>query len=137
YRVSVRTPEILDKLANHPIWQQRTQENARGGQKGGIVVGTGVACATKNYGSGADCSRSTVEINPQGRIAIHGDHVEMGTGLGTALANRVATHLRSVADEVTVHEVDTYGALALVTSGDSYTMNQATQDVPAKNPRRV
>ena len=137
YSVSVRTPEILDKLANHPIWQQRTQEKARGGQQGGIVVGTGVACATKNYGSGADCSRSTVEINPQGRIAIHGDHVEMGTGLGTALANRVATHLGSVADEVTVHEVDTYGALALVTSGDSYTMNQATQDAAAKNPRWV
>jgi len=96
-----------------------------------------VACATKNYGSGADCSRSTVEINPQGRIAIHGDHVEMGTGLGTALANRVATHLGSVADEVTVHEVDTYGALALVTSGDSYTMKQATQDAAAKNPRWV
>ena len=137
YSVSVRTPEILDKLANHPIWQQRTQEKARGGQQGGIVVGTGVACATKNYGSGADCSRSTVEIDPQGRIAIHGDHVDMGTGLGTALANRVATFLGSVADEVTVHEVDTYGALALVTSGNSYTMNQATQDAAAKNPRWV
>ena len=54
--------------------------------------------------------------------------IDMGTGLGTALANRVATYLGSVADEVTVHELDTYGALALVTSGNSYTMNQATQD---------
>src|SRR6266852_4274358 len=136
YSVSLRTPEILDKLANHPIWQQRTQEKARG-QQGGIVVGTGVACATKTYGSGADCSQGTVEIDPQGRIAIHGDHVEMGTGLGTALANRVATYLGGVADEVTVHEVDTYGALALVTSGNSYTMNQATQDAEAKTPRWV
>jgi CO/xanthine dehydrogenase Mo-binding subunit len=136
YSVSVRTPEILDKLANHPIWQQRTQEKARG-QQGGIVVGTGVACATKTYGSGADCSQSTVEIDPQGRIAIHGDHVEMGTGLGTALANRAATYLGGVADEVTVHEVDTYDALALVTSGNSYTMNQATQDAAGKNPRWV
>src|SRR6266850_1903022 len=136
YGVSVRTPEILDRLANHPIWQKRTQEKARG-QQGGIVVGTGVACATKNYGGGADCSQGTVEIDPQGRIAIHGDHVEMGTGLGTALANRVATYLGGVADEVTVHEVDTYGALALVTSGNSYTMNQATQDAAAKNSRWV
>ena len=136
YGVSLRTPEILDKLANHPIWQQRTQEKARG-QQGGIVVGTGVACVTKPYGSGADCSQGTVEIDPQGRIAIHGDHVEMGTGLGTALANRVATYLGGVADEVTVHAVDTYGALALVTSGNSYTMNQATQDAAGKNPRWV
>ncbi len=136
YSVSLRTPEILDKLANHPIWQQRTQEKARG-QQGGIVVGTGVACATKNYGSGADCSQGTVEIDPQGRIAIHSDHVDMGNGIGTALANRVATYLGGVADEVTVHEVDSYGALALVTSGNSYTMNQATQDAAAKNPRWV
>ena len=47
---------------------------------------------------------------PQGRIAIHGDHVEMGTGIGTALANRVAAHLGGVADEVTVRDIDTYGA---------------------------
>src|SRR5258705_7076513 len=61
----------------------------------------------------------------------------MGTGLGTALANRVATYLGGVADEVTVHEVDAYGALALVTSGNSYTMDQATQDAAAKNSRWV
>jgi CO/xanthine dehydrogenase Mo-binding subunit len=136
YSVSVRAPEILDKLEKHPIWQQRAQEKARG-QQGGIVVGTGVACATKNYGSGADCSQGTVEIDPQGRIAIHGDHVDMGNGIGTALANRVAAHLGGVADEVTVHDVDTYGPLALVTSGNSRTMNQATQDAVAKNPRWV
>jgi len=136
YIVSIRTPEILDKLEKHPIWQQRTQEKARG-QQGGIVVGTGVACVTKDYGSGADCSQGAVEIDPQGRIAIHGDHVDMGNGIGTALANRVAAHLGGVADEVTVHDVDTYGPLALVTSGNSYTMNQATQDAAAKNPRWV
>jgi CO/xanthine dehydrogenase Mo-binding subunit len=78
-----------------------------------------------------------VEIDAQGRIAIHGDHVDMGNGIGTALANRVAAHLGGVADEVTVHDVDTYGPLALVTSGDSYTMNQATQDAVAKSPRWV
>ena len=55
YSVSVRTPEILDKLEKHPIWKQRAEENARG-QQAGILVGTGVACATKNYGTGGDCS---------------------------------------------------------------------------------
>ena len=136
YIVSLRAPEILDKIEKHPIWQQRSQEKARG-QERGMLVGTGIACATKNYGSGADCAQSTVEIDAQGRIAIHGDHVDMGNGIGTALANRVATHLGRVADEVTVHDVDTYGPLALVTSGNSRTMNQATQDAVAKNPRWV
>src|SRR5256886_713693 len=77
-------------------------------------------------------------------VALHSRGVTAGSMRGygtlqtsTALANRVAAHLGGVADEVTVHEVDTYGALALVTSGNSYTMNQATQDVAAKNPRWV
>jgi CO/xanthine dehydrogenase Mo-binding subunit len=136
YSVSLRAPEILDKIEQHPIWQQRTQEKARG-QQGGIVVGTGVACATKNYGGGADCSQGTVEIDAQGRIAIHGDHTDMGNGIGTALANRVAAHLGGVADEVTMHDVDSYGPLGLVTSGNSRTMSQAAQDAAAKNPRWV
>jgi CO/xanthine dehydrogenase Mo-binding subunit len=135
YSVSVRTPEILDKLENHPIWRQRADEKARG--EAGIVVGTGVACVTKDYGSGADCSLGAVEIDPGGHIAIHCDHVEMGTAIGTALANRVASHLGGMADEVTVAQVDTFGALALVTSGDPYTMDQATQDAAQRNPRWV
>ena len=136
YSVAVRTPELLDKIEKHPIWQQRAQEKARG-QQDGFAVGTGVAAATKNYGSGADCAQSTVEIDTQGRIAIHSDHVDMGNGIGTALANRVAAHLGGVADDVTVHDVDTYGPLGLVTSGNSYTMDQATQDAAAENPRWV
>jgi CO/xanthine dehydrogenase Mo-binding subunit len=136
YTVAIRTPELLDKIENHTIWQQRAQEKARG-QQDGILVGTGVACATKNYGGGADCAQSAVEIDAQGRIAIHADHVDMGNGIGTALANRVAAHLGGVADDVTVHDIDAYGPLGLVTSGNSYTMDQATQDAVAKNPRWV
>jgi CO/xanthine dehydrogenase Mo-binding subunit len=136
YIVSLRAPEILDKIEQHPIWQQRIQEKARG-QQGGIVVGTGVACATKNYGSGADCALSVVSIDVQGRITIHSDHVDMGNGIGTALANRVAIHLGAVADEVTVHDLENYHPLGLVTSGNSYTMDQATQNAMAKNPRWV
>jgi len=136
YIVSVRTPEVLDKLEKHPIWQQRAEAKARG-QQGGTLVGTGVACVTKDYGTGADASLGLVEIDPEGRIAIHCDHTEMGTGVGTALANRVAWHLGGVADEVGVAQIDTYGPLALVTWGDPYTMNQATQDAAQRNPRWV
>jgi CO/xanthine dehydrogenase Mo-binding subunit len=32
YVVSIRTPEILDKLEKHPIWAQRAEEKARGQQ---------------------------------------------------------------------------------------------------------
>jgi CO/xanthine dehydrogenase Mo-binding subunit len=136
YSVSVRTTEILDKLEQHPIWQQRALEKIRA-QQTGILVGTGVACVTKDYGSGADCSLGRVEVGADGRISIHCDHVEMGNGIGTALANRVAIHLGGVADEVSVARIDTYDSLALVSSGDSYTMDQKTQDAAEKNPRWV
>jgi CO/xanthine dehydrogenase Mo-binding subunit len=135
YSVPIRAPEILDKLEKHPIWQQRAAEKA--GARAGTLVGTGVACVTKNYGTGGDCSLSTVEIDPDGRIAIHCDACEMGNGIGTAVANRVAAYLGGVADEVAVLRVDTFGPLALVTSGNSFTMDQKTQDAAAKNPRWV
>jgi CO/xanthine dehydrogenase Mo-binding subunit len=136
YIVSVRTPEILDKLEQHPIWQKRAEEKARG-QQAGILVGTGIACATKDYGTGGDGTLASVELAPDGRITIHCDYVEMGTGIGTAVANRVAAHLGSVADEIALAQVDTFGPLALVTSGDAYTMEQNTQDAAARNPRWV
>jgi CO/xanthine dehydrogenase Mo-binding subunit len=136
YSVSVRTPEILDKLEAHPIWRQRAEQKAHL-QQNGILVGIGVACATKDYGTGADCSLGRVELGADGKISIFCDHVEMGTGIGTALANRVAIHLGGIADEVSVARVDSYEALALVTSGDPYTMDQKTQDAAGKNPRWV
>jgi CO/xanthine dehydrogenase Mo-binding subunit len=135
YSVSIRMPEILDKVEKHPIWQQRAAEKARA--QAGTLVGTGVACVTKNYGTGGDCSISTVEIDPDGRIAIHCDACEMGQGIATAVANRVAAYLGGVADEVAVMQVDTFGPLALVTSGNSYAMDQKTQDAAARNPRWV
>jgi CO/xanthine dehydrogenase Mo-binding subunit len=136
YSVSIRTPEILDKLERHPIWQQRAEQKARG-QQAGILIGTGVACATKNYGTGGDCSLGSVEIAPDGRITIRCDGVEIGNGIGTAAANRVAAYLGGVADEVALAQVGTFAPLALVTSGDSYTMNQKMQDAAARNPRWV
>src|SRR6266704_2676341 len=42
YIVSVRTPEILDKLEQHPIWKERAEQKARG-QQAGFLVGTGIA----------------------------------------------------------------------------------------------
>ena len=113
-----RTNEVLDKLGQHPIWRERAAAKTGAQQKAGILVGTGVACVTKDFGTGADCTLSRVAISPEGRITIHSDAVEMGTGVGTALANRVAAVIGGVADEVTVANVEAYAPLALVTSGD-------------------
>ncbi len=87
--------------------------------------------------SGADCSLGRVEIDRNGRVAIYCDHAEMGNGIGTALANRVAIHLGGVADEVAVARIDTFDPLGLVASEDPYTMKQAAQDIAQRNPRWV
>src|SRR4029453_1647987 len=133
-----RPAEILDRLGRHPIWQDRAAEKARAQQQqAGSLVGTGVACVIKDFGSGADATLASVEISPDGRIAILSDAVEMGTGIGTALANRVAAILGGVADEVTLARVDAFAPLELVTSGDPYTITQAEQDAASRNPRWV
>src|SRR5262249_30190446 len=62
---------------------------------------------------------------------------EIGNGIGTAAANRVAAYLGGVADEIALAQVGAFAPLALVTSGDSFTMNQKTQDAAARNPRWV
>jgi CO/xanthine dehydrogenase Mo-binding subunit len=133
-----RTGEILDKLVKHPIWQDRTAVKARAQQQqAGILVGTGVACVTKDFGSGADCTSSSIVISREGRITIHSDSVDMGNAVATALANRVAAVIGGVADEVTVANVDAYAPLGLVTSGDPYSITQSEQDAASRDSRWV
>ncbi len=78
-----------------------------------------------------------MEIDPDGRITIHSDAVEIGNGIGTALANRVAAHLGGVADEVTLAQVDAFGDLQLVNSGNSYANSQAMENAASRDPRWV
>ena len=132
---TVRTPEILDKLAAHPIWTQRAAEKSRAAA--GFLVGTGVACVTKDYGAGADCTQSRITVGADGRITIDSDAVEMGTAIGTAIASRVALSLGAVATEVSVARVDAYAVLGLVKTVDAYVIDQKTQDAAARDPRWV
>ncbi|MBB6308820.1 molybdopterin cofactor-binding domain-containing protein [Xanthobacter tagetidis] len=135
WTVSVRTPELLDKMEAHALWRGRAA--AKAAAPAGTLVGTGLALCVKDYGTGADCALGRVELEPDGRVRIVCDAVEMGNGIGTAMANRVAQYLGRVADEVSVARIDAFGALGLVTSGDPYTITQAAQDKAAKNPRWV
>ena len=135
YSVSVRTPEILDKLEKHPIWQQRAQEKS---PRSRVFSSAPASPASPRTTAPAAIVRwGGSNSRAEGKISIYCDHVEMGNGIGTALANRVAIHLGAVADEVSVARVDSYDVLGLVTSGDSYTMDQKTQDRAEKNPRWV
>lgn len=135
WTVSVRTPEILDKLEGHALWRERVQ--ARKATSADTLVGTGVAVCSKDYGTGADAALGRVEVDPSGRIRIFCDAVEMGNGIGTAVANRVAQFLGRMADEVSVARIDAFDALGLVTSGDPYAITQEEQDAASRDPRWV
>lgn len=135
WTVSVRTPEILDKLAAHALWRDRAAMKAAAPK--GVLAGTGVACCTKDYGTGADCSLGRVEVGPDGSVTIDADAVEMGNGIGTALARRVAQYVGRVAEQITVAQMDAFDGLGLVTSGDPYGITQEEQDSASRNPRWV
>ena len=49
----------------------------------------------------------------------------------------MALHIGGIAGEVSLARIDTFGPLALVTSGDPYTMDQATQNAAQRNSRWV
>lgn len=134
WTVTVRTAEILDKLEVHPIWRDRALHKT---VADGPLVGTGIACCTKDYGTGSDCSLGRVELAADGSIKIHADAVERGNGIGTAVARRVGAVLGRAPSAVSVARVDTFEELGLVTSGDPYTMSQAEQDEAARYPRWV
>ena len=135
YSVSVRTTEILDKLEKHPIWQQRAQQKSAAPQ--GMLVGTGVACVTKDYGTGADCSLGRVELSPDGRSR----SIAIMSRWATASAPHWPTAWRCISAPSPTKSrwrgSMSYDALGLVTSGDPYTMDQKTQDAAEKNPRWV
>ena len=78
--------EIENEMIGRPRRRFSAEEKARG-RKAGILVGTGVACACKNYGTGGDTVLGTVEIAPDGLITIRCDATEIGNAVGTAAAN--------------------------------------------------
>ena len=84
YNVPIRTPEILDKLEKHPIWQQRADEKARA-PSGDRSSAPASLASPRITAPAADCSLSTVEIDPDGRIA---DPLRCAARWATASARR-------------------------------------------------
>jgi CO/xanthine dehydrogenase Mo-binding subunit len=135
---AMRTEEVLDKLAAHPIWKGRSAEKIRRRAiERDKAYGVGVACVNRDYGGGADAALAIVEITPEGRIHATSSAVEIGTGLATAVAMRTADYLGAAADRVRMAALSQWRPLGLVTSGDPLTIGQAEQDAAAKNPRWV
>ena len=135
---ALRSGEVLDRLALKALWSGRTREKARRlAADSNNLYGVGLACVSTVYGSGSDPAFALVEVDPAGRITVASQAVEIGTGIATALAVRVADKLGIAADDVTLGTLDGWDVLGLVAPDDPFTITRHQQDEAAKNPRWV
>ena len=90
----------------------------------GVLVGTGVACATKNFGTGADCTLARSRSIPTAASRSTATRSRWATAsaprwpIGSRSSRRRGRRSHGGASRCV-------RALGLVTSGDPYTMNQA------------
>ena len=137
-RATLRSGEVLDRLAAQPIWTGRAAEKARRAAKApGKAFGVGLACVSTVFGSGSDPAFALVEIDPAGRITVTSQAVEIGTGVATALAVRVADRLGVAAHQVNLGVLDGWDVLGLTAPDNPFTLTRAQQEEGAKNPRWV
>lgn len=135
---ALRGADVLDRLAAKSLWRNRMAEKARRGAiDSSKAYGVGLACVSTVFGSGSDPAFALVEIDAGGRITLTSPAVEIGTGVGTALAVRVADRLGQPAHDVKLGVLAGWEALALVTPDDPFTITRAQQDQAARNPRWV
>jgi CO/xanthine dehydrogenase Mo-binding subunit len=134
---ALRSGEVLDRLASKSLWTGRAAEKARRAANPSKAYGVGLACVSTVFGSGSDPAFALVEIDPAGRITLASQAVEIGTGVATALAVRLADKLGAAADAVTLGTLEGWDVLGLVTPDDPFTITREQQDAAAKNPRWV
>ena len=134
----VRSGEVLDRLAAKPLWAGRAAEKERRKAAGpGKAYGVGLACVSTVFGSGSDPAFALVEIEPSGRVILTSQAVEIGTGIATALAVRLADRLGVAADEVRLGRLSGWEPLGLVAPDDPFSTTPERQAAAAKNPRWV
>jgi CO/xanthine dehydrogenase Mo-binding subunit len=135
---ALRSGEVLDRLASRPLWTGRAAEKVRRAAAApNKAYGVGLASVSTVFGSGSDPAFALVEIDHAGRITVSSQAVEIGTGVATAIAVRVADRLGVAADEVKLGVLDGWDVLGLVAADDPFTLTRAQQDEAAKNPRWV
>jgi len=137
--VPIRSDELLDRLAGARLWSGRAADKrAFEAAHPSKAYGVGVACSLFKYGTGHDGALAAVSFDAGGGIEVAASTVEMGTGISTAVAVRVADHLGRSADRVILDMTGpVWAPLGLVTSGDPLTMSQQEQDEAAEDPRWV
>ena len=104
--------EICNGAMTHRLWKER-DANKKERSNADLAYGVGFALAMKNYGTGADAVMSAVSIDPNGKLVLTTNSIDMGQGLATALAISTAASLGKNADEIKTGEVALFNTLEL------------------------
>lgn len=104
--------EMCERAAAHGLWQERDRRRSAAA-KGPAAYGVGFALGMKNYGTGADAALDEVAIDPDGRITVTTNVIDMGTGTATTLAIATAGLLGANAAEVKTGILAPFTALRL------------------------
>ncbi len=105
--------EMCEHASAHRLWQERDRrkQESAGTER---AHGVGFALGMKNYGTGADAALDEVAIDPDGKITVTTNVIDMGTGTATTLAIATAGLLGANADEVRTGVLEPFKALQMV-----------------------
>jgi CO/xanthine dehydrogenase Mo-binding subunit len=104
--------EICERAREHPLWTRRAEEQRR--REGSAVrYGVGFALANEAFGTGNDPVLGRVELEPDGRILVTTNAVDMGNGSATALALGPSSWLGANASSITMGDATFYDVLEL------------------------
>lgn len=133
---ALRYREMLDMAEQHATWKNRANQKAAFEKANpGKKYGVGFGIASKDYGTGAASPSAAVRIQPDGQIELDICFMEMGTGTNTSQALVVSEWLGSMADTVTLGEVEAWEAMQLIQTDNPYITSQERQDKMSRNPR--
>ena len=120
----------------HPLWTNRAADQKRFSTED-ERYGVGASLAMKNFGSGADAVMSQVRIDPDGRISVVTNNVDMGQGSATAHALMTSKALGRNADAVdTGKDGDISRAEARSAASKSSLRTRAGRRSSGTRPRR-
>ena len=130
----MRIDEILALAEQDPLWTGRAAKKAEyEAAHPGMLYGVGFGSVQKDFGTGAEAAIVSLEVTPEGRLAMRHVANEIGAGATTAQVLVVEPFLGRPADTVEF-SVQDWPQMPLVTEDQPYTTPQEEEDQLALNP---
>ncbi|MEO1199159.1 MAG: molybdopterin cofactor-binding domain-containing protein [Pseudomonadota bacterium] len=104
--------EMCDRAASHRLWQDRDKRRVAAVSTP-FAYGVGFALGMKNFGTGANAVLDEVAIDPEGKITVTTNVIDMGTGTATTLAIATAGRLGANAARLNTGFLAPFKALRL------------------------